>query len=161
MDMNVQAAREQTLRLLDLTRQETKAFLSRLDPDLIVHTDERAWRVRDVVGHLGVWNGEAARSLRAYAEGQAYHCVEAESEYDSYNGPAAVERRGWTMDQVWAEYDAAHAQLKLQIESLPEQKWDGIMLYPWQERGTPRRLIDIMMNHERVSHCGLIQKAIA
>ncbi len=161
MDANIQAAREQTLRLLDLTRQSTRAFLSQLDPDLIVHTDERAWRVRDVVGHLGVWNAEAARSLRAYSEGREYHCVEAETEYDAYNGPAAEQRRKWTMEQVWAEYDEAHKQLKLIIESLPEEKWNGILLYPWQERGTAQRLIDIMMTHERVTHCGLVQKAIA
>src|SRR5512135_1060298 len=128
MDANVQAAREQTLRLLDLTRRETRAFLAHLDPERVVHTDERAWRVRDVVGHLGVWNGEAARSLSTYAAGGEYYCIPAESGYDDYNGPAADQRRTWTMEQVWAEYEQSHDELKRAVESLPVQKWDGDML---------------------------------
>ena len=161
MDSNIQAAREQTLRLLETTGKETRALLSGLDPDLTVHTDERAWRVRDVVGHLGVWNLEAARSLRAYSQGSDYHCIEAEAEYYEYNGPAAAERRAWAMEQVWAEYDQGHEELKLLVESMPEDKWNGTLLYPWNLRGTVQQLIEIMMNHERLEHCALIQQAIA
>jgi hypothetical protein len=161
MDASIQAAREQSLSLLEATRNETRALLSGLDPELTVHTDERAWRVRDVVGHLGVWNWEAARSLRAHAEGSDYHCIDAEEQYYDYNGPAAQTRRAWTMEQVWAEYDSAHEELRSLVESMPEDKWNGTMLYPWNARGTVQQLIEFMMTHERVEHCALIEQSIA
>ena len=69
MISKVEEARQRSLNLLDETRLETRSTLSGIDPERVVHTDERAWRVRDVVGHLSVWNGEAARSLSAYARG--------------------------------------------------------------------------------------------
>ena len=159
MNPDFEEARGRTLDLLDATQRETRRQLSRLDPELEVHSDERRWRVRDVIGHLGVWNGEAARSLRAYIEGGEYHCVPSEAGYDAYNGPAAMERRGWSVAEVWDEYDRAHGQLRLAIQELPESKWDGRMLYPWNEGGTAQRLIEIMMNHESESHCAPILRA--
>jgi hypothetical protein len=159
MDSVVEKPHILMLKLLAKTRQETRELLSRLNPELIVHTDERAWRVRDIVGHLGVWNGEAARSLSTYAKGSEYKCIPSEANYYEYNGIAAEERRTWTMDQVWAEYETSHDQLKLIVETLPEAKWEGVMLYPWNEHGTVRHLIEVMMAHERVDHCNIVVRA--
>ena len=159
MNADVEVRRRHALGLLDKTRRETRSALSPLDPERVVHTDERAWRVRDVIGHLGVWNGEAARSLRAYAAGREYYCIPSESQYYDYNGPAADERRTWPLQQVWDEYEDSHAQLRSMVETMPVGKWDGEMLYPWHVRGTVEDLIRIMMKHERVDHCDLILKA--
>lgn len=159
MNPNVEERRRQMLELLEKIRGETRAALSALDPERVVHTDERGWRVRDVLGHLGVWNGEAALSLSAYAAGGEYFCVPSEAVYDEYNGPAADERRGWPVQQVWAEYEEAHHQLHRAIETMPADKWDGSMLYPWNERGTVERLIRIMMNHESRDHVDIVLRA--
>ena len=160
MNTNIVEARKRMLNLLDTTRRETRALLSSLNPDRVIHTDERAWRVRDILGHLGVWNTEAARSLQAYAEGGEYHCISTDALYYEYNGPAADERKAWTMDQVWAEYESAHDQLKRIVESIPDEKWGGEMVYPWNERGTIERFIAIMMDHEKVDHCDLVVRTI-
>lgn len=159
MNSNVEETRRLMLNLLDKTRLETRSLLSQLDPQRVIHTDERAWRVRDIVGHLGIWNGEAARSLGAHAKGGEYYCIP-EANYYEYNGPAADERRAWTMEQVWAEYEASHDQLKLIVETMPDEKWNGQMVYPWSERGTVEHLIKVMMEHERVDHCDLVANAI-
>jgi hypothetical protein len=161
MSPDANEVRQLMLSLLNSTRQETRAFLSSLDPERAIHTDERRWRVRDIVGHLAVWNGEAAHSLKSYAEGGEYSCIATEGQYDEYNGPAADLRRVWEMDQVWAEYEASHRALREVTDSMPTEKWDGQMLYPWNVRGTPERLIRIMMNHERVDHCDLVRAAIS
>jgi hypothetical protein len=49
---------------------------------------------------------------------------------------------------VWAEYEASYDQLKLLVETMPAENWNGEMLYPWNERGTIRNLIEVMMKHE-------------
>ena len=104
--------------------------------------------VRDIVGHIGVWNGEAAKSIRAHTEGCEYHCIESEASYDEYNGIAVNERRSWNIDQVWDEYKESYVQLELSVKQMPVKKWDREMLYPWNERGSLRNLIEIMMIHE-------------
>jgi len=156
MNPSTEETRQIMLHLLDKTRLETRTLLSGLDPDRTIHSDERAWRVRDIIGHLGVWNVEAVRSLKAYAEGSEYYCITTDAQYYDYNGPAADERKTWNMSQVWAEYETAHDQLKEIITSLPDEKWDGEMVYPWSERGTVERFIKVMMAHEKVDHCDLV-----
>ncbi len=149
------------LDLLEQTRSETRALISSVDADRIIHTDERLWRVRDILGHLGIWNLEAARSLQAFAEGGEYCCVPSEAEYYDYNGPAAELRKTWTMEQVWTEYENAHELLRQIVATLPAEKWDAELLYPWNSRGMPEYLIIIMMKHESVDHCELIKLAAA
>ncbi len=161
MTSTVDVTRREMLSLLDDTARETRALLSSLDPERVIHTDERAWRVRDILGHLAVWNAEAARSMEAHAHGKEYHCIASEAEYYEFNGPAALRRRAWSMEQVWAEYDLAHEQLRRNVESLPAEKWSTEMLYPWNLRGTPEDLILIMMKHEAIDHCSLVAAATA
>ncbi len=159
MEHALDVKRQALLELLESTRQETQSLLSGLDPERVIHTDERAWRVRDILGHLGVWNLEAARSLQAYAEGSEYFCIPSEAHYYDYNGTAADERKAWTMAQVWAEYEDAHDKLRQLVATLPGEKWAGELLYPWNLRGTVDDLIRIMMKHETVDHCALVIEA--
>ncbi len=159
MASNVEQSRRSLLDLLEHTRLETRRILSRLDPDRVVHDDERLWRVRDVLGHLGVWNVEAARSLSAHARGEEYTCIDSSGRYYDYNGPAADERKQWTLDEVWAEYESSHDQLNAAIKAMPAHKWYDSMLFPWNERGTVEHLIRVMMSHEKIDHCDLILKA--
>ena len=157
MLLSVEEIRSLMLELLEVTRRETRSVLAGINPVTIIHSDDRAWRVRDILGHLGVWNGEAAQSLEAYAQGGEYLCIPSEAKYDEYNDAAAEERRSWTIEQIWAEYEASYDQLKLLVETMPYENWNRDMLYPWNERGTIRNLIEVMMKHE-VEHREVIVK---
>ena len=59
MRTEIDDERDSTLWLLRRTRRMTRQALEPLDPGAVVHDDEQAWQVRDVLGHLGVWNGDA------------------------------------------------------------------------------------------------------
>jgi hypothetical protein len=59
--------------------------LERLDPGAVVHDDEQASHVSDVLGHLGVWNGETARALEAHAARGEHTCIEGSGLHDAYN----------------------------------------------------------------------------
>ena len=148
MNSSAEETRTLMLQLIDMTQRKTRLALSGIDPERVVFNDNPKWRVRDVVGHIGVWNGEAAHSLRAYTKGGEYHCIEAEMQYDEYNASAVEERCAWNIGQVWAEYEASYNELKLLVETMPEEYWNIDILYPWNEMGTVRKLIEIMMKHE-------------
>ncbi len=151
--------RQRVLQLLAETRSETRARLSGIDPQLTVHDDALAWRVRDVVGHVAAWNGEAARSLEAHARGEEYQCVPSEAKYDEYNAKAAKERAAWPMEKVWAEYEGSADQLQRSVELMPVDKWNGVVRYAWGEQGAVRRLVKIMMQHE-VEHRDAIMTTV-
>ena len=158
MISTIEETRFLLLSLLEKTRRETRETLSKFDPERIIHTDERAWRVRDILGHLGVWNAEAARSISALANGEEYFCIPTDAMYYDYNGPAAEERSAWSMDQVWTEYETAHDQLRSLIETMPDENWEREMIFPWNERGSITRLIIMMMDHEKTDHCDIVVK---
>jgi len=157
MSPSVDETRKIVLELLAVTRRETQRALSGIDPELMVHHDGPGWRVRDVLGHLAVWNGEAAESLQAHARGEEYHCIPS-AHYDQYNAAAAAERGAWPMRRVWAEYEASGDQLKTVVAAMPTERWSAEVLFPWKERGTVRRLIEIMMRHE-VEHREVMPEA--
>jgi len=148
MKTNVKETRQRMLKILADTRREMQRAFSNLDPERVVHGGESPWRVRGVIGHIGVWNGEAAQSLRAHAGGQAYRCISSGAEDDAYNAAAVAERRTWTVAQVWAEYQTSHDQLRSLVETLPDEAWQREMVYPWNEQGAPWILIEEMMKHE-------------
>ena len=149
MNQNLKETRQQMRKLLDETRRETESALSDIDPERHVHGGDLPWRVRDVIGHIGVWNGEAAQSLGAHVAGGEYHCISSEAKYDEYNGTAVAERRTWSMEQVWEEYKTSYDQFKLLVESMSNEAWETDILFPWNEQGAVWRLIEIMMIHER------------
>jgi hypothetical protein len=155
MNPDVEETRKLMLKLIDGTQRETRLALSTIDPEKGVFSDP-IWRVRDVLGHIGVWNGEAARSLGAHAKGSEYHCIASEAEYDEYNAVAVEERRAWSVKQVWAEYEAAYEQLIYIVETMPADNWNIEILYPWNERGTVWNIIEVMMRHE-VEHVEVIR----
>ncbi len=158
MLLSVKEIRSLMLELLDVTRRETRSALAGIDPVIVIHSDDHAWRVRDILGHIGVWNGEAAQSLVMYAQEGEYLCISSEAKYDEYNDAAADERRTWTIEQIWAEYEASYDQLILLVKTMPLENWTREMLYPWNEWGTIRNLIEVMMEHE-VDHRDAIVKA--
>ena len=145
--------RNSTLLLLRRTRRMTRAALEPLDPGAAAHDGEPAWQVRDMLGHLGVWNGEAARSLEAHAAGSAYMCIEGTGLYDAYNERAVLERRAWPMADVWAEYEAMHDRLEAAIVAMPPDRWDTPIQYPWTELGSVVGLVVLMTEHETSDHC--------
>ena len=149
--------RNSTLLLLRRTRRMTRDALEPLDPQAIVHGDGPAWQVRDVLGHLGVWNGEAARSLEAHAAGGEYTCIASAGFYDDYNEQAASERRAWSMADVWAEYEETHDRLETAVATMPPVRWDTPIQYPWTELGSVVGLVVLMTEHETSDHCEPIQ----
>ncbi len=153
MRTEIDDERDSTLWLLRRTRRMTRKALEPLDPGQVVHDDERAWQVRDVLGHLGVWNGEAARSLEAHAAGGEYTCIDTAGLYDAYNEQAAVERRAWPMADVWAEYEATHDRLEAAIATMPPDRWDTPIQYPWTVLGSVVGLVVLMTEHETSDHC--------
>jgi hypothetical protein len=153
MRRDVEAERAAALALLRRTRRMTRDALGRLEPTLVVHADEGAWQVRDVVGHLGIWNGEAARSLEAHARGTDYACIESEALYDGYNAEAVSERRSWSLARVWEEYETTHDRFETALEAVPADRWDVPLLYPWNERGSVAGLVVLMTEHETADHC--------
>ena len=149
-------------RLIDLlteTHAATRATVEGVDPELRVYTDtEAGWRIRDVIGHLAVWDRETARSLRAFRAGTEYSVPEFDE--DAYNQQAAEQQRKLTDQQAFAEWEQAHEDQREAVQEILPEQFPGDLLYPWgDERGSIAQLVEEMAEHE-VEHRDEMAKAI-
>ncbi len=144
------------LRLLDETRDQTLAALTEVDLDTPVYP-EGGWLVRDVVGHLALWEEQVCLSLQAYSEGSEYS-IPGFSDVDAYNNQDVERRRKQSVEQVLADFNAARARMKSLIEALPPDKLSSDILCPWGSRSMIAAVIQDMAQHE-AEHCRDIVEA--
>jgi hypothetical protein len=153
--MNAEA-KKKLLDTLTEVHSTTREALEGIDPEMRVYTDSD-WRVRDILGHLATWDREVAKSVRAFLAGSEYFISDLEE--NDYNERAVQEQSSMTSDQVYAEWEQAHEELKGATQDISLDQFHGEMLYPWgNERGDITVVVGYMCEHD-VEHREEILKA--
>jgi hypothetical protein len=134
---------------LDESHRRLHKVLSVTTYDCLIHD---GWRVRDILGHIAVWELETVRSLQAYRDGSAYQSPAIIfNDFDSsegYNEQAIAERTSWTDEQIAVEWESVREDFRAIIKAIPDALYPGDLLYPWGARGSIEQLIDEMVAHE-------------
>jgi hypothetical protein len=143
---------------LDETRRETLTMLQGIDLSRQVYP-KPPWRGQDVIGHISLWEIEAAKSLQAHTQGREYVTEWPSDDEDAFNNAAADARRAWSITQIMDEFASAREDMKAALRALPADKLTGIMMCQWGERGNVPFLIEEMIMHE-IEHRDHIVKAL-
>ena len=151
---------EDKQRLIDLladTHSATSMVLEGIDLETRIYS-ESGWRIRDILGHIAGWDRQAAKSLRAFRDGEDYAIPNFDE--DATNEAMVCEQHDWTAEQVFAEWDKAREDFKLAIQEIALDKFPGDLLYPWgDERGSIAQLVEFMTEHD-IEHRDEIVKVI-
>ena len=151
---------EDKQRLIDLladTHSATSMVLEGIDLETRIYS-ESGWRIRDILGHIAGWDRQAAKSLRAFRDGEDYAIPNFDE--DATNEAMVREQHDWTAEQVFAEWDKAREDFKLAIQEIALDKFPGDLLYPWgDERGSIAQLVEFMTEHD-IEHRDEIVKVI-
>ena len=146
------------LDMLDKTHSEIRATIKGVDLETLVYEDGE-WQIRDVIGHIAIWDSEVVRSIRAYKEGREYSIPNFDEHV--YNNRAALEMQELTTEGVFNEWEQAREDFKAAIGELSAEQLTGEMLYPWgDERGDITRLVKYMCEHDE-EHRDEIQEAVS
>lgn len=149
--------KKQLLDLLSESHAATLMALEGVDPEMQVHADT-GWRIRDIIGHIAVWDRQAAKSIRAYRSGREYSIPDLD-EHD-FNQQAVLELGELTAQEVFEQWEQAREDFKEAIEEMPPDRFPGDLLYPWgDERGSIAQLVEYMIEHD-AEHRHEIGKAI-
>ncbi len=138
--------RNKLMARLDETRRETMRMLAGIDLSRTVYPSP-VWRGQDVIGHISLWEGEAAKSLRAFAQGREYVTDWAGDE-DGFNNAAVDVRRSWSLEQIMTELATTREEMKAALMALPADRLSQIIRCPWGELGSVSYLIEGMIEHE-------------
>jgi hypothetical protein len=154
-DANAEKAR--LVGLLDDARAHTRAVLDGVDGERDVYSDT-GWRVKDVIGHILVWEEEAVKAALARQKGESY-VIPDFSGFDEYNRRDYEQRRDQPFERLCAALESVRDELKDAINALSVEQMEGQMVFPWWLSGTVSQLIEIMALHER-EHADQIARAV-
>jgi uncharacterized damage-inducible protein DinB len=135
----------------------TRDVVDSVDPELPVHA-ESGWTVRDILGHIGAWDNQAAKSLRAFGAGSEYSLTDEDDE--AFNQQEYQRLRQLDIQQSYAAWEGAREEFIEAVSQLPDELDSGTLLYPWRERGSLTQLIDEMIEHD-VEHREELKVAIS
>ncbi|MBN2306275.1 MAG: DinB family protein [Anaerolineae bacterium] len=133
---------------LDHARAETRRVLDGIDPDLIVHP-VTGWRVKDVIGHILVWEEEALRSLRALHQDDQPYAIPDFGSFDTYNQRDYDRRREEPFEQLVAALEQVREDIKVALRAVPARWFEVELRFPWPDMGTLEHMMLIMAYHER------------
>ncbi len=134
----------------------TRDVVDGVDSEFPVHTDS-GWTVRDILGHIGAWDIQAAESLRAFGMGND-HSV-GDQDDDAFNQQEYRRMRELDSQGSYAEWKGARDEFIAAVEQLPDELGAGVLLYPWGDRGSLAQLVDEMIEHD-VEHRDELIEAI-
>jgi uncharacterized protein (TIGR03083 family) len=143
------------LASLHESRRDTLAVIAELNLDAIAHPTT-GWRVRDVLGHVAVWEIEATRALEAYRRGESYPVVS----IPDFNEQAYRARQDLPLDGVLAEWQSTREAFIAALEAIPAEDYERVYRFPWGGRESIGEMAVEMAWHER-EHVDEIQRAIS
>lgn len=145
------------LDMLDKTHAEIRATIKGVDLETPVYEDGE-WQIRDVIGHIAIWDREVVRSIRAFKQGREYSIPNFDE--DVYNDRAALEMRELSAEGVFNEWEQAREDFIAAIGEFTAKQLPGDLLYPWgDERGSIPQLVGYMCEHDE-EHRDEIQAAL-
>ncbi|HEY48310.1 MAG TPA: maleylpyruvate isomerase family protein [Anaerolineae bacterium] len=135
------------LEKLTEAHSATRTILKGVDLEMRVYTDTD-WRIRDILGHISIWDREVTKSLRAFLAGTEYSIPDFSDE-NEFNEQAVIEQRQLSTQQIQVEWEQARDDFKEAIREIPSDRFPGDLLYPWgDERGSITQLIEYMIEHD-------------
>jgi len=138
--------KQQLIDLLTDTHSASRMVIEGIDLETRIYS-ESGWRIRDILGHIAGWDRQAAKSLRAFRDGEEYAISDLEE--NAYNEAMVQEQQNWTTEQVITEWNEAREDFKLAVEEIELDKFPGDLLYPWgDERGSVAQLVEYMAEHD-------------
>ena len=150
---------EEKQRLIDLlteTYSKVIELVQGVDAEVQVYP-ETDWRVRDIIGHLAVWDREVAKSIRAYQGGGEYSIPDLDE--DGFNNQNMEELRKLSGQEVFKLWEDAREEFVAAVRDMSLDDFESIFLYPWDERGRLSTLVEDMTDHD-VLHRMEIEKSL-
>jgi hypothetical protein len=145
------------LELLNESHSAMRGTVEGVDMGMRIYTDT-GWQIRDIIGHIAVWDRQVAKSIRAYKDGGEYSIPDFDE--DGFNLQAASEAGEWSRQELLEEWEQAREDFRAAVLEVPLDKFPGDLLFPWgDERGSIAKLVRYMCEHDE-EHRNDIVKAI-
>ncbi len=121
------STKAEALRRLDEAWQALEAAVGEFDGgEMLEPGVVDGWSVKDLLGHIAFWSGQAAKNIGLVAAGQADKIVRPDSKEatDQWNERERRRRQDWPLSQVREEWLHGHRQAREALVRLSEDQLD-------------------------------------
>jgi len=141
-------SRESTFTKLARSRQSLLEAIQGLSDEEIGQVPlEGVWTAKDVIGHITSWEETLLVPLRAYAGGAPFVTNHIE-DYLAFNDQQAALKREIPLEEILAQAASVREGMVTAAETLSEERWTARIPYPWGGKGTIKRALEGLAEHE-------------
>ncbi len=147
------------VKRLSETHSALGEILRGSDLELIIYDDDE-WRIRDILGHIAIWDREVIQAISSYLEGSEYVIPGIAEDETDFNAQKLLEQRNLSTDQIMDEWNQARDDFKEIVKQIPIDKLSSDLEFPWgEETGSISVLINYMIEHNE-EHQNEIMEAL-
>jgi uncharacterized damage-inducible protein DinB len=149
-------SREETFAKLARSRERLLAAIEGLSEEEMSQVPlEGIWAAKDIIGHVTSWEETLLAPLRAYAEGEPF-VTEQIKDYLAWNDEQAALKREIPLEEILAQAASVREGMVTAAEKLSEERWTARIPYPWGGKGSLKRALEGLAEHE-MEHVRAIQ----
>jgi hypothetical protein len=119
--------KESLLRQLDEARVYIWGLLADFDPDQVIYP---GWKAREFYCHVAGWEAMVFQTLHDYVEGRTPQRY-AYKDLDEANADFVGNRQTLRLENAKLECDINRFAIKTILASIPAEKYDDPILFPW------------------------------
>ncbi len=130
------------LQAIQKGRTDFEATLARLTPEQMTAPGAMGeWSVKDILGHIGVWESRLVTILYAIEQGATPQTFRTQAEVDQANAESFAEQRDRPLDRVLADFHGVHIQLLKRLEAVKERDLNDPKRFKWMEDEPLEKLV--------------------
>src|SRR5262245_20109411 len=115
--------RQQLLDVVEDTWRQLDAAIDGLDEAALTEPGVvEAWSIKDLLGHITVWEQMALRRMERWRRGEPLIDPDWTST-DDYNAGEAAQRRDWPLARMREDQAVTRQQLRATLEALTDEEW--------------------------------------
>jgi uncharacterized damage-inducible protein DinB len=141
-------SREGTFAKLARSRQSLLEAIEGLSEEEMSQVPlEGVWTAKDIIGHITSWEETLLAPLKEYAEGAPF-VTEQVKDYLAWNDEQAALKREIPLEAILDQAASVRAGMVSAAEKLSEERWTARIPYPWGGKGSPKRALEGLAEHE-------------
>ena len=139
--------KDQTIKRLAQTHDDLEKSIKGLDLELVIHP-ETGWMIRDILGHIAIWDRILIRAINTFLSGSEYIIPGMVGDETDFNEAQVKAQKKFSSDHIYQEWIQARKDFIEAVDNIPAGRFTDELAFPWgDESGSLKLMIEYMIEH--------------
>jgi len=136
--------RDKLIQELSEARAKMRKVAERAGENIEIYVP---WKMKEVLAHITGWDDATIAALSSHAAGDT-PATPARRGIDYYNAETVSTREELPYPHIVREWENTREQLIKVLQTMPDEKFDQPLVFPWGPTGSVAEIVGIMIHHE-------------